>query len=562
MSDSRLKILILGGYGTFGGRLVRLLADEPRLTLVVAGRSLQTARRFCKSLAATTTLVPLAFDRDADVASQLAPIAPDVIVDASGPFQAYGADPYRVVEAALSLGCSYLDLADGAGFVRGITQFDEAARARGRFVLSGVSTLPALSGAAVRKLAEGLSTVDAVALGIAPSPHARLGLSVIRAIASYAGRPLPLLREGRHATGHGLLDARRYVIAPPGHLPLRSIRFTLVDAPDLQTLPMRWPGLQSVWTGAGPTPEILHRGLSVLAWLVRLRLLPSLLPLAPLFHRAHDALAWGEHRSGMFVDLAGRHADGTPARRAWHVVAEGGDGPLIPSMAAAILVRRTLAGTAPAAGARPADAELELAGFEAMFARFRIVSGTRDDSAAPDAPLYQRALGSAWHDLPEPIRRLHETGAGMVAEGRARVERGRNPLSRLVGMLFGFPRAGADVAVRVEISAHGGVERWHRSFAGRRLASTQQMGAGRFGRLIVERFGPFRFGLALVLEDRRLRLIPRRWTALGLPMPAALLPHGKSWEAVEEGRFRFHVEIRLPLAGLIVRYQGALQRLD
>jgi len=34
-----LRILILGGYGTFGGRLARLLADDSRLTLLIAGRS-------------------------------------------------------------------------------------------------------------------------------------------------------------------------------------------------------------------------------------------------------------------------------------------------------------------------------------------------------------------------------------------------------------------------------------------------------------------------------------------------------------------------------------------
>jgi uncharacterized protein YbjT (DUF2867 family) len=34
-----MKVLVLGGYGTFGSRLVRLLADRPQLTLLVAGRS-------------------------------------------------------------------------------------------------------------------------------------------------------------------------------------------------------------------------------------------------------------------------------------------------------------------------------------------------------------------------------------------------------------------------------------------------------------------------------------------------------------------------------------------
>jgi hypothetical protein len=41
MSGDRLSLLIIGGYGTFGGRLARLLGDEPRLRLLIAGRSLE-----------------------------------------------------------------------------------------------------------------------------------------------------------------------------------------------------------------------------------------------------------------------------------------------------------------------------------------------------------------------------------------------------------------------------------------------------------------------------------------------------------------------------------------
>jgi hypothetical protein len=35
--------------------------------------------------------VPLAFDRDGDVEAQLRQISPDIVVDATGPFQLYGA---------------------------------------------------------------------------------------------------------------------------------------------------------------------------------------------------------------------------------------------------------------------------------------------------------------------------------------------------------------------------------------------------------------------------------------------------------------------------------------
>ncbi len=155
---SKLRVIILGGYGTFGGRLVRLLADEPRLTLIVAGRSLKQAEAFCAACPARATLLPAAFDREGDLDAQFSALAPDIVVDASGPFQGY-ADPYRVVRAALAHGIAYLDLADGSDFVNGVAQFDAQARERGVFVLSGVSSFPVLTAAVTRRLSHGMARV-------------------------------------------------------------------------------------------------------------------------------------------------------------------------------------------------------------------------------------------------------------------------------------------------------------------------------------------------------------------------------------------------------------------
>jgi len=220
MTVRPVKILILGGYGTFGGRLAQLLADEDRLTLVIAGRSRAKAAAFCARLHAQATVVPLAFDRDREIEPRLRQIAPDMVVDASGPFQAYGTDPYRVVKAAIALGIDYLDLADSSGFVEGITQFDADARGRGLFVLAGVSSFPVLTAAVIRRLAQGMARIDAVTGGIAPSPYANVGLNVIQAIASYAGRPIAIVRDGQKTVGYALIETRRYTIAPPGCLPL------------------------------------------------------------------------------------------------------------------------------------------------------------------------------------------------------------------------------------------------------------------------------------------------------------------------------------------------------
>jgi hypothetical protein len=84
-------------------------------------------------------------------------------------------------------------------------------------------------------------------------------------------------------------------------------------------------------------------------------------------------------------------------------------------------------------------------------------------------------------------------------------------------------------------------------------------GSGRSERLLCERFGPLDFGMALVWDGHRLSLILRRWSAFGVPLPMWLCPTSVAHESVEDGRFRFSVEIGHPLLGLIVRYRGWLE---
>lgn len=550
-----MHVLILGGYGTFGGRLARLLADEARLTLVIAGRSRAKAQAFCAALGGAA--IPAVFDREREIEPQLRAIKPDIVVDATGPFQGYGDDPYRMVEAAIALGIHYLDLSDGADFVRGVARFDKAARARAVFVLSGVSSCPVLTAAVVRRLAAGMASVQTIAGGIAPSPHADIGLNVMRAIASYAGKPVTLVRDGRRTTAPAMIDSRSFTIAPPGQLPLAPRRFSLAEVPDLELLPELWPGLRTVWVGAGTVPAIWHRALNALSWLVRLRLLPSLLPIAALMHHARTRLSWGEHRGGMVVTVEGTLADGTGVERSWHMIADGDDGPFVPAMAAEAIIRHCVAGRMPAPGARAGVNDVELADYDTSFARRRIATGTRQ-TPQPGEPLYRRILGDAYASLPQPIQAMHDLRRDFTVAGVASVERGAGVLSRLAAWIIGFPPAGEKVPVTVSFGIGGGRERWLRTFASRAFASMQEEGRGRNERLLCERFGPLNFAMALVVEGERLRLVLRRWSMFGVPLPLALAPRSNAYEYVEAGRFRFHVEISHPLVGLIVRYRGWL----
>jgi hypothetical protein len=551
-----MRVLIVGGYGTFGGRLVDLLADEPRLTLIVAGRSLTAAEAFCRSRQAPKcSLVPSTFDRDGDVDAALATLAPDLVVDASGPFQAYKGDAYRVVRAAFAAGADYIDLADAASFVRGIAVLDEAAVVARRFALSGASSFPALTAAVVRRVARELSSVEGIVAGIAPSPYAGVGLNVVRAIAAYTGQPVTVIERGKRVARPGFVDSRTMTVAVPGHVPLPPIRFALAEVPDLALLPDDWPTLQTLWMGAGPTPAALHRLLWAAGWLVKLGLLPSLSPFARIMNAVVNAVRWGEHRGGMVVEVAGT-ADGRPVRLSWHLLADGDAGPLIPSMAAEALIRGMLQGRRPAPGARAAHRALELDDYEAMFVRRGIATGTRTERAG-DA-LHERMLGTAYARLAEPIQVVHRVQGRMELRGRARIERGGSMVARLVARVFGFPPAAVDTPVEVTMTTRNGTEVWQRRFGAHAFTSVLGEGRGRMDRLMVERFGPVAVGLAVTEEGGRLGLTPRRWSAFGVPMPKALMPRVTAYESADDGRFHFHVDIGLPLVGRVVLYDGWL----
>ena len=548
-----MKVLILGGYGVFGGRLAGLLCDIEGLELIICGRDLRRAKAFCDGYRGAALARPLALDRR-DVAEALRTQRPHLVVDASGPFQDYGDHRYLVIEACIAAGIDYVDFADAADFVFGVSRLDVSAKAKGIFVLSGVSSFPVLTAAVLREMAKSMDIVTAEG-GIAPSPYAGIGLNVMRAVIGYAGAPVRLVRGGKPATGIGLAESRRFTVAVPGRLPLRNIRFSLVDVPDLQVIPRDHPALTDIWMGAGPVPEILHRMLNLLAKARASFGWPTLKPLSGLCYAVLNRMRFGEHRGGMYVRASGV-VGGKTARMSWHLLAEGDDGPYIPSMAIEALIRKLLAGERPATGARSGADALDLDDYAELFASRQIFMGFRDDDDT--GPLYQRLLGSAYETLPARVRELHGGSGERRWSGAAEVRRGHGLLANAIATCLGFPKAARQVSVTVTLSSDAEGERWTRDFGGSKFSSFQSARAGRDERLVVERFGHVCVGLALVVDRGRLYLVPRRWTLMGIPMPRCLLPSGTSFETEEDGRFRFDVEIAVPLIGLIVAYRGTL----
>ena len=536
------RILIIGGYGGFGARLSRRLAAGGHEVLV-AGRTLAKAAAFC---AAHPGCEPVEADRNHGIGMVMARHRPDLVIDAAGPFQGSG---YTVPEACLAMRIPYLDLADARDFVCGIGTLDKEARATGVAIVSGASSVPALSGAIVRRLADGLDRVDRVEIALSASNRASAGESIAAAMLSYIGQPMRLWRGQRWQTVHGWQEIRREPMQAGGSR-LAGRLVGIADVPDHTIVPEALPGRPAATFRAGTELDFQMASLWLLSWPVRWRWLSSLLPLKrPLMALYRATTRLGGDRSGMTITLRGRR-DGTCVERRWTIVATDGEGPEIPTLAAEILATQILAGHV-APGARHAWFELDPDDFEPLFAKLAVRHETVE--RAPPPPLYTRLMGQRFAALPRLVRAIHDVSGDGGAAGEGTVERGRGLLARLLGRLMGMPPAG-HYPLHVGFAERDGRETWTRDFGGHRFRSELSERHGR----AVERFGPIRFAFALPSNGEGLTMELRRWSLFGIPLPRFLAPRIAAREWQEDDRFRFDVAVSMPLAGRIVRYAGWL----
>jgi hypothetical protein len=358
ISMSLYRVLVIGGYGFFGSRLVARLAQQPHLHVIVCGRSEASAHALVKRLShsAQARLESWAADVDQPTFEQaLITLGPNVVVHASGPFQ--GQD-YRVAAACIQARSHYIDLADGRSFVEGIGAFNAAAESAGLLVTSGASSVPALSSAVSDALVEGLTSVQAIDIGISPGNRTDRGLSTIKAILSYCGKALPTSSSASTVIGWRDTYAYDYPV------PVGRRLLSPCDVPDLVLLGARYASHPAVRFGAGLELRFLHRGMNILAWLSQSGLVHNWANHAgALMWVANWFKRWGSDAGAMHVCVTGQDKTSQVVTRRWHLVATHGDGPFVPTLAAAALVRKLAAGEMPDAGARPCMGLLTLQDF-------------------------------------------------------------------------------------------------------------------------------------------------------------------------------------------------------
>jgi saccharopine dehydrogenase-like NADP-dependent oxidoreductase len=337
-------VLVLGGYGFFGQRISAALASLGSLRVLVGGRDAVRARAAAHAMGLPDAQAVRLDAHDRDLAHTLQRLQADVLIHTAGPFQ--GQD-YSVARAAIAARCHYIDLADGRQFVAGISSLSSIASAAGVAVISGASSVPALSSAVIDRYLPKFGRLEAIRMGISSGARAP-GLATVRGVFSYGGKPIKSWQDGRWVDAYGWLNLNRHRFPPP----LGKRWLGSCDIPDLELFPARYPTVRTVAFQAGFASDLGHLAVWGLAGLVKRGVLSDLAAFASPLNRLSR---WVEpivsDKGGMFVRLEGRRVDGEPLRIDWTLIAEKNHGPHIPCGAAIALAKRIGSGGAVAPGA-------------------------------------------------------------------------------------------------------------------------------------------------------------------------------------------------------------------
>jgi Saccharopine dehydrogenase NADP binding domain len=356
VTNKPLSILLIGASGVFGSRLAERASSEPGVRLTLAGRDLGKLKALRKRLGAECAVVSL--DRDTITPDQFSGY--DLVIDAAGPFQQSAT---TVIEGAITARVDYLDLADGREFVANIGRFDAAARDAGVSILTGASSVPALSHAVIDAVTVGWSAIDTIKVGIFPGNRAPRGRAVIEAILSYAGKPVRVFMDGAWQQQPAWGLTHRWAIEGVG-----TRWASVCDTPDQDLLVARYAPRRSAEFYAGLELGVMHLGLAALSLFVRWRLFRSLKPLArPLRHIADWLLPFGSDIGAMQVIVCGNNREGQRVEAKWTLRAFGNCGPYVPTLAALAVIRMRRDGQKHAPGARDCAGLLRLDKFRTDF---------------------------------------------------------------------------------------------------------------------------------------------------------------------------------------------------
>jgi hypothetical protein len=351
---SNQKIVVLGGYGTFGSLISEQLVDSANV--VIAGRDRERGQKYADSIRANYVLCN-AKDKKS---LQKAVSGAYIVINASGPFLP---KDYSIPQTCIGENCHYIDLADDREYVREFYQLDELAKERGIFACTGASTTPAVTYALVFELSSQFSHVHSIKIYLSAGNKNKPGISTFESILSYVGMPVQVWTNGKweHFPGWSLSEIFDF----PDPVGKRFVQ--LCNVPDLELFPKLFEADEVIFK-AGLELPIFNLGLSVLAQVKKYIPQINLPALAePLVRISRLFKNFGSFSGGVMAILEDRSGN---IKSLAFVTSQ--NGLRIPTSPAVILARNILQDGPPTYGAFPCVGFISLGKFRTYLEPFGI----------------------------------------------------------------------------------------------------------------------------------------------------------------------------------------------
>lgn len=331
----RRKVVILGGYGTFGSFISEELSHSA--DVVVAGRNQAKGQKFAESLGAEFSLC----DARDNASLRAAIKGANIVINASGPFFP---NDYGIPRACLEENCHYIDLADNRAYVVNFHKLHDLAQDRQVFACTGASTAPAVTYALICELQRELTDIHSIQIYLSAGNKNKAGPSTFESILSYAGAPVHIWDDGQWKRIMGW-DLREHFRFPN---PVGKRLVQVCDIPDLELFPQLFE-VDGVIFRAGLELPIFNIGLSLLAQLkkqfpqIKLpALVKPLIGISSLFKN------FGSYAGSVLVKV-----DNKKGQSKTLALVTSHNGPRIPTAPAVLLTRKILQNGPPNPGAFP-----------------------------------------------------------------------------------------------------------------------------------------------------------------------------------------------------------------
>lgn len=352
------KVLILGGYGTFGSRIARRLAASDGIHVSVGGRSASQAKDFAASLTPNAVGMQVDINDITQLRSKLRENNIDTVIHTAGPFQQAN---YDVARCIIESNCNYIDLADARDYICNFHNLNDIAIRHNVVAVTGASSVPGISSALVDHIKPSFASIEAIDMGISPGNQTPRGVATVAAILSYAGKPITVTRNNAQAVITGWSDTSPMTYPPP----IGRRYISNCDIADLELFPSYY-NCPTVTFKAGLELPILQYATVAMAKLVSVGVISNLATYArPLKELSEYFKYFGSTAGAMHVRVRGVDANGNRMVHRVYLCAasrnnttlantsEAVAGPEIPCTPAVILAQMLATGKTLRAGAYP-----------------------------------------------------------------------------------------------------------------------------------------------------------------------------------------------------------------